>query len=427
MRGGLGSAPTRGAGGDDITTLPEDKAALLKAVDAAARRDFAGAARLFANVDPDDDQVRYSRGVCEFAAGDLAGGVGTVTGAFETGRPAMMPLVPLRVVVDELRRLSSAITQDGPSAARARVAVRLAIAEGLGQTGQAAESGDEFVRLIRDLRPHGDALLPENIDESELRARVAPQPIWHSMDLRATFIEGRKTARTHAGELVRFDLPDFVGKSVLDIGAFDGFYSFEAERRGATRVVALDYHSWVSDLGRLSQFAAEYKKTHAAMPDLYAPPEALVDRDGVPGRRAFDVARAVLRSNVRPVCGDFREMSAAELGVFDVTLFLGVLYHLTDPFSALQKLAAVTGELAVVETLGVHVPSAGDHPVWEFYKDDRVNQDQTTWWAPSECALRDMLEAAGFARVEVKSGADTISPSARQTVTRMRIIAHAWK
>ncbi len=180
-----------------MTTLPADKSALLKAVDAAARRDFAGAARLFANVDPDDDQTRYSRGVCEFAAGDLAGGTGTVTGAFETGHPAMMPLVPLRVVVEELRRLANAITQEGPATARARVAVRLAIAEGLNQTGQVAEARDEFARLIRDLRPYGDALLPASVDESELRSRVAPQPIWHSMDLREAFIEGRKTARTH--------------------------------------------------------------------------------------------------------------------------------------------------------------------------------------------------------------------------------------
>ena len=32
------------------------------------------------------------------------------------------------------------------------------------------------------------------------------------------------------------------GLSVLDIGAWDGFFSFEAERRGAKRVVAYDLH-----------------------------------------------------------------------------------------------------------------------------------------------------------------------------------------
>jgi len=39
---------------------------------------------------------------------------------------------------------------------------------------------------------------------------------------------------------------DLTGKSVLDIGALDGFFSFEAERRGARRVVSLDSFSWRS-------------------------------------------------------------------------------------------------------------------------------------------------------------------------------------
>ena len=34
------------------------------------------------------------------------------------------------------------------------------------------------------------------------------------------------------------------GKSVLDVGARDGFFSFEAERRGATRLVAVDPACW---------------------------------------------------------------------------------------------------------------------------------------------------------------------------------------
>src|ERR1700722_16670706 len=39
----------------------------------------------------------------------------------------------------------------------------------------------------------------------------------------------------------RFGLPrDLNGKTVLDIGAWDGYFSFEAEKRGAQLVVASD-------------------------------------------------------------------------------------------------------------------------------------------------------------------------------------------
>lgn len=43
------------------------------------------------------------------------------------------------------------------------------------------------------------------------------------------------TARDHGYRLSLFDGDRFAGRSVLDVGAFDGFYSFLAERRGAAR------------------------------------------------------------------------------------------------------------------------------------------------------------------------------------------------
>ena len=46
-------------------------------------------------------------------------------------------------------------------------------------------------------------------------------------------------------KLPRFHLPEsFSGKTVLDVGAWDGSSSFEAERRGAARVVAVDPACW---------------------------------------------------------------------------------------------------------------------------------------------------------------------------------------
>ena len=50
---------------------------------------------------------------------------------------------------------------------------------------------------------------------------------------------------------------DLTGMRVLDIGARDGFYTFEAERRGAREVVALDYepprHHGLLDRGRAAR------------------------------------------------------------------------------------------------------------------------------------------------------------------------------
>ena len=89
-------------------------------------------------------------------------------------------------------------------------------------------------------------------ESADLRARVAQVPVWwHSIDLRRR--------RRHAGSEehstssprrpANLRLGDLTGKSVLDIGAWDGYFSFAAERRGAERVVALDHYTWSMDLG----------------------------------------------------------------------------------------------------------------------------------------------------------------------------------
>ncbi|HYD83327.1 MAG TPA: hypothetical protein VEA63_04730, partial [Opitutus sp.] len=49
-------------------------------------------------------------------------------------------------------------------------------------------------------------------------------------------------------KLRRVELPPSLGgKTVLDVGAWDGFFSFEAEKRGASRVVAIDSYCWNGD------------------------------------------------------------------------------------------------------------------------------------------------------------------------------------
>ena len=91
---------------------------------------------------------------------------------------------------------------------------------------------------------------------------------WHSIDLgQGVVTPGKKSARFLAKELHSLQLPDLTGKSVLDIGAFSGFYSFEAERRGAARVVALDHYVWSIDMPRFRQIlravhGAQYRTAH---------------------------------------------------------------------------------------------------------------------------------------------------------------------
>jgi tRNA (mo5U34)-methyltransferase len=277
---------------------------------------------------------------------------------------------------------------------------------------------------IRALRPIDlYAGHKSGITEKEFRDRCGSSPIWHSVDLGDIFIEGqRKTGEVLAREMRLADLPDLRGKSVLDIGAFGGWFSFEAERRGAAHVTALEYHSWAVDWPKLRRYMRD-ERAAGRVPDPYHPPPHVVDEIGQPGRSVFDATRDALGSRVEPVLSRVEDYNPRHQ--FDVVLFLGVLYHCEDPLGTLRKVASLTSERLIIETEAHYQPGTEDKALWEFIGDDSVNNDITTWWAPNEQGLSDMLRAVGFRHIEIKAGNDQIPASARTAPRRIRIWAHA--
>jgi tRNA (mo5U34)-methyltransferase len=94
------------------------------------------------------------------------------------------------------------------------------------------------------------------------------------------------------------------------------------------------------------------------------------------------------------------ECDLQELGRYDVALFLGVLYHMREPFRALERLHSVTKELAVIETAAIECESLGDRPLLEFIEGGEINGDDSNWFLPTEAAVSAMCRAAGFRMVE---------------------------
>lgn len=163
-------------------------------------------------------------------------------------------------------------------------------------------------------------------------------------------------------------LPEsLAGLSVLDVGAWDGFFAFECERRGAARVVAADYFSW------------------------HGP--------GWGTKAGFEMAREALGSRVEDVDVDVMDLAPERIGTFDLVLFLGVLYHLRDPLGALERVASVTRGTTILETV---VDCVGvSRPVVAFYPGQELNNDPTNWWGPNPAAVIGMLQAVGFSRAEM--------------------------
>jgi tRNA (mo5U34)-methyltransferase len=240
------------------------------------------------------------------------------------------------------------------------------------------------------------------MNREALRQRVAAHRWFHRIDLGDGLIT--PGIDDSPGKLARLRLPaSLAGRTVLDVGAWDGFFAFEAERRGAARVLAVDSFCWSGD--------------------------------GWGKKAGFELAREALGSKVEDAEIEVLDLDPARIGTFDVVLFLGVLYHMRHPLLALEKVAAVTQGLLVLETkvdfLHVHRPAAA------FYPEKELNNDPTNWWGPNPAALTAMLRAVGFSRVEIVDGPRPWLPrlvnalgsggNAWRQLHRDRVALHAWK
>jgi hypothetical protein len=97
----------------------------------------------------------------------------------------------------------------------------------------------------------------------------------------------------------------------------------------------------------------------------------------------------------------------ADLGHFDVVLFLGVLYHLKHPLLALERVCGVSRDLVCVESF-VTDDAAGivSNPCMEFYENTELCGQFDNWVGPNVACLLSFCRTAGFARVTLESVLD---------------------
>jgi tRNA (mo5U34)-methyltransferase len=222
-------------------------------------------------------------------------------------------------------------------------------------------------------------VIAEQLSTDEIQTRVHELGAW----FQNLNLNGVQTAPDHfLGDYpaVKFAgfadaLPkDLSGKSVLDIGCNAGFYSLEMKRRGADRVLGVDFDERYLAQAR---FAAEV--------------------------RGEDI--------------EFRQLSVYDVGSlgekFDLVIFMGVLYHLRHPLLALDLIREhVAKDLMLFQTMQrgsndamqveenynfwqTEMFSRPDFPAMYFIE-HRYAGDPTNWWIPNRACSEAMLRSAGF-------------------------------
>jgi tRNA (mo5U34)-methyltransferase len=216
--------------------------------------------------------------------------------------------------------------------------------------------------------------------QSEIIAEVQRLAPWfHCIDLGDGLVTKTRSAIGEpvehprpTWEMVKAAVPaDLSGQTVLDVGCNAGFYSIEMQRRGAARVLGLDSQR---DLIRQAEFV----------------------------RDVLDLDIEYARKSVY-------DLDPFELGQFDVTLALGLIYHCKHLVLALEKLFLITRRLLVLET-AIYPPERapesfaydeGDgrailHPLAYIANDPEAKEAVFNWFLPSTAALTAVLRNVGF-------------------------------
>lgn len=178
---------------------------------------------------------------------------------------------------------------------------------------------------------------------------------------------------------------DYSEKRVLDIGSMEGMWAFEAEKLGASTVVATDCYCEGGFGSVLDKFLfCRSALNSSVIPCYNTSPYQLWDR-----------LDTIIRGRI--------DEGSADCTLFDIVQHLGVLYHLRDPLLSLSQSRSMikTGGLLLLETAAVANDDAScmhfnGVPPDEF----RIYNDKTTWWAPTLPCLKEMARASLFEPME---------------------------
>ena len=187
---------------------------------------------------------------------------------------------------------------------------------------------------------------------------------WHSIPLGDKITPGQNNESKSTFDSINLG-DNLKGKTVIDIGCWDGFYSYACEKLGADKVVACDRFVWdepsITDAG-------------------------------------FDFAHRILGSKVEKVHSYVEDIPKKNLGKFDIVLMLGVLYHAKNPIQYIEIARDLSKGIVVFETavdlLDISVPAV------RYYVGNEYHNDPTNFWGFNELAMKGMMQDAGFKNIK---------------------------
>ena len=217
---------------------------------------------------------------------------------------------------------------------------------------------------------------------------IQDKPWHHDFEI----IPGIRTKGSYSPENLwnRLQLPtNLEGMSLADIGASNGYFSFEAHKRGA-RVVAFDYrHKDNSGFG-LAQYI-----------------------NGMNDIKHHQI--------------NVLDITKEKYGEFDIVLALGLFYHISDPYLALANCASLSRKQLLIESYCIDKLVSEEYaskPIMKFIPDpaqfpdkDQPNNDRSNFWGFTSTCLKYMVEDLGFKVMRIEVNQDRVFIDAQREVS----------
>jgi len=171
-------------------------------------------------------------------------------------------------------------------------------------------------------------------------------------------------------------IPDLTGKSFLDIGTEEGYAVFDALKKNA---------KFAKGLNILESKEYDFFPEHSRPNEITSR-----SRDEINKTQQFLSEEHNLGSSAK-VKFDYKNVYNLENEQFDFVFCFGVLYHLKNPYLALENLYRVTKETLIIETQGIKS---------EKCLNAKISMDDG-FIRHSSNALAYLLKRVGFKKVEI--------------------------
>ena len=214
-----------------------------------------------------------------------------------------------------------------------------------------------------------------NYSKEEIKNNLEQKNTWyHTININEIQVKNSRTSTQYQMWVSQAIPVDLTGKSILDVGCSDGFYSFLCEHRNANRVLAMDYEG----------FDIQKKMPESEKKNI---------------TNNFELYKKFLDSKV-----EYRNIDVNDIDLiketFDFVLFFGVYYHLENLISVLKKIYSVVDDSVF---LAGHILES-ENPIMYYYDTSQI-KDNPDFFSPivasPQCLINIAKGICGFKNAEL--------------------------